>query len=210
METIHELIDSVISKLNHVKRPLGAGVAVMSEREFLGSLSLPKREKSSPSKDKPMIIVGPSGVGKTWLANQVAGITKEIMFDLDTVGFVNKNDEWEIKLDRVPDAAIYAGWGIGAKHVAAKCAWVVLPIPKFETFSTISKAKLRDGKEKGISDVVLDYVKMHYAMSKSEYFKYMESKAMLIIRDLKPNQHLTLVHKDWVPDELSKLKGWFL
>jgi hypothetical protein len=159
----------------------------------------------------PLVIVGPSGIGKTWLGNQVAGVmARRSYIDVDTLGFVNDNEEWEINVDKVPDADIYSGWGIGMRAIGAKAETIVFPVPFWTDFTAVNKAKFVEGRQKRLSPGLLSYFEMHSKLTQEQYFKYILSKLAIVKRDLKENQKLFVVSKPkFVDDQNPKVKGWF-
>jgi ABC-type dipeptide/oligopeptide/nickel transport system ATPase component len=158
----------------------------------------------------PVLILGPSGTGKSWLAGQVASLDpKKTICDLDQFGYFDKNNQWTIKTEKIPQADVYAGWGVGVKQfLYTDAKTLILPIPTHDSFIAMNKAKLRDGKKKGISPLSMTYYEMHIAMNPNVYIQYMTDKFEHAL--LRASHTTIFVLTPEITGDTTKLKGWYV
>lgn len=158
----------------------------------------------------PLFIMGLTGTGKTWLANQVGSINPQLkIFDSDTAAEERKG-RWIIDLEKVPEGAnVISGSGDGTlKLVEQRKGSIVLPFPTSDSYRRIQSAKALDSKD---WDLPIAWKKGWASSSKvsdSNYYKKMYDEIRFLISRTSSDVDFYLVTTPDIKSS-SKIKGWF-
>jgi len=158
----------------------------------------------------PIYVIGPSGVGKNWMATQLhADHPKWKVVDMDKYGLLEPGTaRWTIDINSLPKGDLYVGWGIGVRDfVAAHGGTVIVPKPSFPLWHAIQKAKLKDGTKERLNTGLLDMWKKTSEYSESQYHKFWNSKFEMIKSETPNSVFILVINTDADPKTITR--GWF-
>lgn len=155
-------------------------------------------------------ITGASGFGKSWLAKQLEGSKASLgpVIHLDDFSRVVGN-EWVLDEAKLPkDASIYEGNSTGGgETVTALVDCVIVPVPSYDSFLAIMRAKYRDGAAKGLPSAWLRGWRDKSEYTRSQYFKYVISKIRLVCKHTRADVTIHVLETPMINDR-EEVRGW--
>jgi adenylate kinase family enzyme len=143
------------------------GAEVITEYE-----ALVERVRDILTIEQSVLITGFSGAGKSHLAERLGSDLGVSMVHLDEYGYSKKRAgvaEWLIDFGKVPEARIYEGTADNLiQWAAGKVRTIIFPIPDYESFIRIMRAKVKDGH--GQADP--SFVRYWNEKSRFQYHEY--------------------------------------
>jgi hypothetical protein len=162
-----------------------------------------------------LFITGASGLGKSWLAHQLAGKMQANLINLDKFGSV-KNDKWIVDWSQVKKRLLMSGMNFiegtcdnmsEAEKYLGPITSLIIPVPSLKSFSTIQTAKadgyMKKGKPENHPWVLGWREKARF--SPSQLVKFLVAKAVLISGFTKPSSIILIT----TPEIEQEVEGWF-
>lgn len=156
-----------------------------------------------------LLITGPSGVGKDFIAEKLSKTSNLDLFALDAIG-KREGSKWLVDTSAIESPKVY-GTSDNLAEVGAKLAetgelWVIFIKPTATLFKQTTSAKLSSSKDKDLPVEWLKGWEDKVNMSPSEIAKYFKKKFDLLVAHVKPAK--VLIYENDNPEGAKIVHGW--